>query len=79
MSEQPPKPTYEDQVRSLEQLLSSLEGGNVPLHELVEKYEQASKLLVDCQKKLEAAEIRIRQIQIGPGGQPVQTTPSEKL
>jgi exodeoxyribonuclease VII small subunit len=68
---------YEERITKLETLLSELENGDVALGELVEKYEEAAKLLLSCQKTLEAAELRISQISLGSDGFPESTALSD--
>lgn len=60
--------SYEERISALEQTLSELESGDVPLDQLVEKFEQAAGLLQSCQETLQKAEIRISQISLGPDG-----------
>lgn len=56
------KEGFEAELKQLEQLVESLESGDVSLDELVAKYEQGMRLLKSCQKSLEAAELRIEQL-----------------
>lgn len=51
--------TFEESLEELESILSELENSKIPLDELVEKYSRAKARLVDCRKKLEAAELKI--------------------
>ena len=50
------------ELKQLEQLVESLESGDVSLDALVAKYEEGMRLLKSCQKSLEAAELRIEQL-----------------
>lgn len=54
--------TFEEELSRLEQIVESLEGGEVPLSELVERYEAGMKHLKSCQEKLADAELRIEQL-----------------
>ena len=56
------KEGFEAELKKLEQLVESLESGDVSLDELVAKYEEGMRLLKSCQKSLEAAELRIEQL-----------------
>jgi len=50
---------FEDALQHLEALVESMERGDVPLDELVDKFEAGSKLLRFCQQKLDLAGERI--------------------
>lgn len=54
--------TFEEELARLEAIVESLEGGDVPLAELVERYEEGMKHLKNCQEKLADAELRIEQL-----------------
>ena len=56
------KEGFEAELKQLEQLVESLESGDVSLDALVAKYEEGMRLLKSCQKSLEAAELRIEQL-----------------
>lgn len=56
------EPTFEDELAELEAIVESLESGNVPLAELVERYEAGMRHLKNCQEKLANAELRIEQL-----------------
>ncbi|WOO41071.1 exodeoxyribonuclease VII small subunit [Rubellicoccus peritrichatus] len=51
--------TFEDAIEQLEGLVDSMESGDVPLTDLVDKFEQGTKLLRHCQQKLGEAEQRV--------------------
>lgn len=50
---------FEDALARLETLVEGMEDGEVPLAELVDRFEQGSQLLRLCQKRLGEAELRI--------------------
>lgn len=54
--------TFEEELARLEAIVESLEGGGVPLAELVERYEAGMAHLKKCQEKLADAELRIEQL-----------------
>ncbi len=54
--------TFESALSDLEQLVETIEKGDVPLSKLVEKFEEGSKLLQYCQDKLGKAELKIEQL-----------------
>ncbi|MFM9001334.1 MAG: exodeoxyribonuclease VII small subunit [Opitutia bacterium] len=53
---------FEADLRRLEKLVESLEDGEVPLDDLVARYEEGMRLLRSCQEGLKAAELRISEL-----------------
>ena len=51
--------SFEDALSRLESLIEVLEDGDIPLSDLVTKYEEGSNLLKVCQAELRAAEKKI--------------------
>ena len=67
--------TFEEELAKLEGIVESLEGGDVSLAELVERYEEGMRHLKNCQEKLADAELRIEQLRsVAPDGE-AQTEP----
>ncbi|MCL2672370.1 MAG: exodeoxyribonuclease VII small subunit [Clostridiales bacterium] len=52
--------TYEQKIEKLEAIVAQLEGGNVPLSEMVALYEQGQSLAAQCQKELDNAAERMQ-------------------
>ena len=50
------KPTFEENLTELEQIVTALEKGNVPLEEALEQFKKGVKLSQDLQGKLDGAE-----------------------
>ena len=50
---------FENALKKLEEIVSHLETGDVPLEESLAKYEEGVKLVRLCQKKLEQAKKKI--------------------
>ncbi|HKK18731.1 MAG TPA: exodeoxyribonuclease VII small subunit [Opitutales bacterium] len=71
------KPTFEEAVERLEELIEAMEDGSAPLTELVAKYEEGSKLLRECQSQLRAAELKIEKLNLQTGE--VEAVDSENL
>lgn len=61
------KPTFEESVARLEELIEAMEDGSAPLSDLVAKYEEGSKLLKECQSQLKAAELKIEKLNTDTG------------
>lgn len=60
---QAPALTFEDALGKLESIVETMEGGELPLEQLLAQYEEGTQLVKLCQEKLAAAEIRIRQLE----------------
>ena len=56
------KQTFEEAINRLEELVSKLEAGNVPLEEMLKLYEEGAQLIKYCLTKLEHAENKIKQL-----------------
>ncbi|MBB1080157.1 exodeoxyribonuclease VII small subunit [Limosilactobacillus sp. STM2_1] len=50
------KPTFEEQLAQLQQIVSHLEQGNVPLEEALQQFQEGIKLSKELQTKLTSAE-----------------------
>lgn len=53
---------FETALEKLEAIVESLESGDVPLADLLSRYEEASGLLKTCQQQLDAAQLRIERL-----------------
>jgi exodeoxyribonuclease VII small subunit len=58
-------PTYEAALQELEQLVSRLESGDMPLEELMGGYQRGATLLQFCRDKLTAVEQQIKVVEAG--------------
>lgn len=50
-------------LKELESIVEAMESGQLPLEELLAKYESGSRLAQFCQRQLAAAEVRIQQLE----------------
>jgi len=57
--------SYEDAYQQLEKILQALESGDLPLEESLKLYELGAALASYCARKLDEAELRVRQWQPG--------------
>ncbi len=62
MPKKEPEITFEAAIERLESLISSMETGEVPLAQMVSKFEEGSKLLKECQTQLKEAELTIEKL-----------------
>lgn len=53
---------FEGTLKALQQLVGTLEKGDVPLDELVSKFSEGHRLLHLCQDQLKAARLRVEQL-----------------
>jgi len=75
MTEEEPKElSFEEAMIKLENIVRELESGRIKLDDAVNAYEQAVKLKQFCEKKLQAAQLKIEKIEIAPDGS-IQTSP----
>ncbi len=65
--------SFEQALAALEEVVSRLESGNVPLEESMTMYERGEKLRAHCQARLDAAQSRIEKIVTRPDGQVLGT------
>ena len=52
--------SFEEAIERLEEILQSMEEEQLPLEQLLQRYEEGVKLLRFCQEQLKAAQDRIR-------------------
>ncbi|WP_116085778.1 exodeoxyribonuclease VII small subunit [Tropicimonas sp. IMCC34011] len=69
--------SFEAAMRELEQVVSRLETGNVPLEESIALYERGASLKKRCEQQLKAAEEKVAAITQDAGGNAVGTAPFE--
>ncbi|MBQ0108860.1 MAG: exodeoxyribonuclease VII small subunit [Clostridiales bacterium] len=55
--------TFEQALARLEQIVKALEGGNVPLEDLIKLFDEGTALVKFCTEKLDAAEDKVRVLQ----------------
>ena len=82
MAEQDPTPvagmTFEAALKELEQIVSRLERGEVPLAESIEIYERGDALRKHCDALLRQAEARVEKIRVGADGKPAGVEPLDE-
>ena len=62
--------TFESAVERLEQIVDAMEAGELPLEEMLERYEEGTRLVKLCSEKLAAAEKRIEMVTRNTAGKP---------
>ncbi len=78
MSEQKPidEMSFEEALAELETVVRSLEDGKVPLDRSIDLYERGEALRKHCDKRLQAAEMRVEKI-VAQDGTATGTEPFE--
>ncbi len=57
--------SYEDALRELERLVAGMEGGQLPLDQMLDSYRRGAELLAFCRGKLEAVEAQVKVLEDG--------------
>jgi len=60
--------SFETALAKLETIVESMESGDVPLADLLAKFEEGSKLLKACEARLKEAELKIEQLKKSKDG-----------
>lgn len=63
-------PSFEEALAQLETIVESMESGDVPLAELLVKFEEGTRLLKTCETRLKDAEMKIEILKKQKSGAP---------
>ncbi len=66
-----PVANFEQAMKRLEEIVEQMESGDLPLEDLIVRYEEGMKLVKVCQERLASAEQRIEIITRDSAGKPV--------
>lgn len=66
------KPSFEDQLNALEQLISGMEKGEMPLEESLHAYEEGMKMAAQLEQELQNATQRLTVLRTGKDGADVE-------
>ena len=61
------KKTFEQKIKELEEIISSLENGDTPLDESINKYTEAMTLVKQCDEELKKVEEKVNKIVLEDG------------
>jgi len=61
--------SFEAALAELEQIVGKLESGQAPLDDSIKLYERGAALKAHCEKRLEAARLRVEKIVKGASGE----------
>ena len=67
--------SFEDALRALEEIVTQLERGDVPLDKSIDLYSRGEELRAACQKRLDNAQARIEKIVASADGAPSGAVP----
>lgn len=60
--------SFEQALAELERIVGQLESGQAPLEQSIALYERGAMLKAHCEKRLEAARLRVEKIVVGASG-----------
>ncbi|HIT33033.1 MAG TPA: exodeoxyribonuclease VII small subunit [Candidatus Faecousia intestinigallinarum] len=66
------KATFEENLQRLEEIVRSMERGDVPLEKSLELFQEGTALVRACGKLLEEAEQQVKKITAGSDGTPIE-------
>lgn len=64
--------TFEESMQRLEQIVRTMERGEVPLEESIRLFQEGTELARNCGKLLEDAQLQVKKIMAAPDGTPVE-------
>jgi len=68
MPKEPKKPTFEQALAKLEQIVEQIEDGKIGLAESITRYEEGMELIGYCRGVLADAELKIQKLAAAPDG-----------
>lgn len=69
--------SFEAALAELEKIVAQLESGQAPLEQSIALYERGAELKAHCERRLEAARLRVEKIVVGAGGKAEGVEPAE--
>ena len=66
------KPSFEENMARLEQIVRAMERGDVPLQESLKMFREGTALVEACGKLLDEAELQVKKIASAADGSPVE-------
>ena len=65
-------PTFEENMKRLEQIVRTMEKGEVPLEDSLKLFQEGTELVRKCGKLLDEAQLQIKRIVADSEGKPVE-------
>ena len=66
------KPTFEENISRLEQIVRAMERGDVALEESLKLFQEGTELVRVCEKLLDDAQLQVTKITAGADGAPTE-------
>ena len=66
------KPSFEENMQRLEQIVRAMEQGDVPLEESLKLFQEGTELVRTCGKILDEAQLQVKKISSASDGTPVE-------
>lgn len=63
--------TFEESMQRLEQIVRSMERGEVPLEESLKLFQEGTQLVANCEKLLENARLQVKKVLTAADGSPI--------
>lgn len=64
--------TFEENMKRLEQIVRAMEKGDVALEDSLKLFQEGTRLVQDCGKLLDEAELQVKMIAVDTNGNPVE-------
>ena len=64
--------TFEENMQRLEQIVRTMERGEVPLEESLKLFQEGTELVAACGKLLDEAELQVKKVVADANGDPVE-------
>ena len=74
-----PNATFEENMQRLEQIVRTMERGDVPLEESLKLFQEGTKLVESCGKLLDEAELQVKKIVADENGNPSEEEYTDEL
>lgn len=69
--------SFEEALKKLESIVEAMEADDLPLDELIQRFEEGASLAKLCQDRLSEAEVKVRLLEEGLDGVLATRAPSE--
>jgi exodeoxyribonuclease VII small subunit len=71
--------SFEEKLQRLEQIVRTMEHGDVPLDESLKLFQEGTTLIESCGKLLDNAELQVRKIVTAPDGSPIEEAFTDEI
>lgn len=71
--------SFEESMQRLEQIVRTMEQGDVPLDESIKLFQEGTKLVEECGKMLDKAQLEVSKITSAADGSPIEERFQDEL